>query len=232
MYDVYYNWLFEWWNIGLGKMSKIKYWPNNELATLILEWMLYTILDCFDDVICEGNSNSGYTCVTQSMPWSGSGQLCYYICCSCTWQTNANWALELTLLYTIVQNIYLDFYLFYISNPFHSSSSPTSSSLLPSTCWPTQLLVPWINTLTDAWITICITLSSACSHNDINAAISPGGRTLWSHTCGQMFSWTSWLSMKHKQSLVEAWNILWIMSRSQLLQRLWERLVDLQDVTK
>ena len=42
--------------------------------------MLYTILDCFNDAFCEGNAEPGYMHLIQFMAYSGSEQLCYYIC--------------------------------------------------------------------------------------------------------------------------------------------------------
>ena len=58
-------------------------------------------------------------------------------------------------------------------------NTPNSGNFLPG------LLVPWTDSLTNARITIRVTLPSACSHNDIDAVISPGGREvvityLWS----------------------------------------------------
>ena len=51
-------------------------------------------------------------------------------------------------------------------------NTPNSGNFLPG------LLVPWTDSLTNARITICITLPSACSHDDIDAVISPGGREI------------------------------------------------------
>ena len=53
MNDVYHTCLFEWCIIGLGKMSKIKCWSDNEFATLIFEWMMYTIFDWSNDTIVK-----------------------------------------------------------------------------------------------------------------------------------------------------------------------------------
>ena len=59
-----------------------------KFATLIFEQILCTMLDCYHASICKGNVKPGHTILLkQSMAWSGSEQLCYYICHFCTWQT-------------------------------------------------------------------------------------------------------------------------------------------------
>ena len=127
--------------------------------------MLYTILDCFNDAICEGNAEPGYMCFKQFRASSGFEQLCYYICQSCTGQTKCKLSLRAhffkynsTKLLSQLQPLPLSLHLpplpplshpptlfptSFSSSYFPTSSpfSPTPPPLLPSTFWTTQKLL-------------------------------------------------------------------------------------------